>query len=1014
WQVLLDRHPALRASFHQLESSATVQAVADGVTPPWQETDLSQLPEDQALAEVDRLAAQLHAERFDLTRAPQLRLHLLRLGDRHHRLVFTSHHIAADGWSLPLITGEVLAAYYAGGEGRALPTPTSYRDYLAWTVRQDKAAAREAWRAELAGLDEATHVVPPETIIALVEPDRVGFALDDDLSRRLMEFTRQHGVTANTLFQGVWALLLARLTSRDDVVFGAAVAGRPPEIPGVESAVGLFMNMLPVRAHLAGAEPFLDMLADLQQRQVALIPHQHVGLTEIKQHVGPGAAFDTIVVFENYPPPPPVSDEPDALVMRPAGIPNDTGHYPLSMRASVAGPVHGEVIFRPDAFERTQVEELLASLLRALEQVVADPRTPVGRVGLIGPEQHRLVVDEWNRTDQPLAAETLPVLFHRQVEQTPDAPAVQDATRSLSYSELLAEVEALARLLVGLGVRREARVGVLVERSAELAVTLMGVSFAGGAFVPVDPDYPRERIEFILANAAPEVLVCTRATRAVVPAEFAGTVMVLDELPAADPAVELPRVAPEDAAYVIYTSGSTGVPKGVLVTHSGLVNLGYAHIERMAVTSSSRILQLSAIGFDAIVSELYMALLAGATLVLPDAASMPPRVTLGDAIRKAGITHLTVSPSVLASEDDLPDTLRTVLTGGEALLAALVDRWSPGRRVIQAYGPTETTICSTMSAPLAPGHDVVPLGGPIHNVRHYVLDAFLQPVPPGVVGELYITGVGLARGYLGRPGLTAERFVASPFAPGERMYRSGDRFRWSREGQLLFAGRVDAQVKVRGYRVEPAEIEAVLAEHPGVGQVAVAVRRDGPGDKQLVAYVVPSADALGENGTLTSALRELAAERLPEYMMPAAFVSLEHMPLTPNGKLDHRALQTPEFVGTSSKRSPRTAMEARLCDLFAEVLGLDRVGVDDSFFELGGDSIISMQLSARARRNGLELTPWQVFEERTPERLAVLVTELAADGDATPAPESPAGTLVDLSSDQMDQLEAGLADEQAL
>ncbi|MCX4970736.1 amino acid adenylation domain-containing protein [Streptomyces sp. NBC_00654] len=1014
WQVLLDRHPALRASFHQLGSSATVQAVAGEVTLPWQETDLSHLPEDEALAEVDRLAAELHAERFDLTRAPQLRLHLLRLGDRRHRLVFTSHHIAADGWSLPLITGEVLAAYYAGGEGRALPTPTSYRDYLAWTVHQDKAVAREAWRAELAGLDEATHVVPPETIIAPVEPDRVGFALDDDLSRRLVKFTRQHGVTANTLFQGVWALLLARLTSRQDVVFGAAVAGRPPEIPGVESAVGLFMNMLPVRAHLAGAEPFLDMLADLQERQVALIPHQHVGLTEIKQHAGPGAAFDTIVVFENYPPPPPVSDEPDALVMRPAGIPNDTGHYPLSMRASVAGPVHGEVIFRPDAFERTQVEELLASLLRALEQVVADPRTPVGRVGLIGPEQRRLVVDEWNRTDEPVAAETLPVLFRRQAEQTPDAPAVQDAARSLSYSELLGEVEALARLLVGSGVRREARVGVLVERSAELAVTLMGVLFAGGAFVPVDPDYPRERIEFILANSAPEVLVCTSTTRAVVPAEFAGRVLVLDELPAADPGVELSPVAPEDAAYVIYTSGSTGVPKGVLVAHSGLVNLGYAHIERMAVTSSSRVLQLSAIGFDAIVSELYMVLLAGATLVLPDAASMPPRVTLGDAIRRAGITHLTVSPSVLASEDDLPDTLQTVLTGGEALPAALVDRWSPGRRVIQAYGPTETTICSTMSAPLAPGHDVVPLGGPIHNVRHYVLDAFLQPVPPGVVGELYITGVGLARGYLGRPGLTAERFVASPFAPGERMYRSGDLFRWSREGQLLFAGRVDAQVKVRGYRVEPAEIEAVLAEHPGVGQVAVAVRRDGPGDKQLMAYVVPSADASGENGTLTSALRELAAERLPEYMMPAAFVSLEHMPLTPNGKLDHRALLTLDFAGMSSGREPRTAMEARLCELFAEVLGLDRVGADDSFFELGGDSIMSMQLSARARRKGLELAAWQVFEERTPERLSVLVAELPADGDATEAPESSAGTLVDLSSDQMDQLEAGLADEQAL
>jgi nonribosomal peptide synthetase CepB len=296
-------------------------------------------------------------------------------------------------------------------------------------------------------------------------------------------------------------------------------------------------------------------------------------------------------------------------------------------------------------------------------------------------------------------------------------------------------------------------------------------------------------------------------------------------------------------------------------------------------------------------------------------------------------------------------------------------------------------------------------------VRHYVLDAFLQPVPPGVAGELYISGVGLARGYLGRPGLTAERFVADPFSPGGRMYRSGDRFRWTQEGELVFVGRADAQVKVRGYRVEPAEIEAVLAEHPGVAQVAVAVRRDRPGEKQLVAYVVPSATAPAEAGALAAALRELAAERLPEYMMPAAFVSLDRMPLTPNGKLDHRALQAPDFAGMSSGREPRTAMEARLCDLFAEVLGLERVGADNSFFELGGDSITSMQLSARARRRGLDLTSWQVFDEKTPERLAVLVKELPADGDVTAAPESSAGMLVDLSPDQMDQLEAGLASE---
>jgi nonribosomal peptide synthetase CepB len=1005
WQVLLDRHPALRASFHQLESGQTVQAITREVTMPWRETDLSQLSEGEALAEFERLTAREQADRFDLTRAPLLRVHLVRLGERRHRLLITSHHISADGWSLPIFSADMMAAY----EGRTLPAPTSYRDYLAWLARQDKAAAREAWQTELAGLDEGTHVVPPETITAPIERERLVFELDDELSRRVVAFTRRHGVTMNTLFQGLWALLLAQLTGRDDVVFGTTVAGRPPEIAGLDSAVGLFINTLPVRARTTGSQPFLDMLTDLQERQVAMMAHQHLGLAEINQVAGPGATFDTLVLFENYPHPPRSDEDPDTLAMRPAGALSDSGHYghyPLSLRASESDGVRGDLVFRPDAFDRAQVEEMLATILRALEQVVAEPRLPVGRIGLIGAAERALVVDQWSGIDVSLAPDTLPVLFRRQVAQSRDAVAVQDAARSLSFGGLLDEVEALARLLVESGVRRETRVGVVVERSINLAVTLMAVSFAGGVFVPVDPDYPRERIEFMLADSAPEVLVCTAGTRAVVPAEFAGTVLLWDELPVADPETVLPPVAPADAAYVIYTSGSTGVPKGVLVTHSGLVNLAHAHIERMAVTSSSRVLQLSAIGFDAIVSELYMALLAGGTLVLPDAETMPPRVTLGDTIRRWGITHMTVSPSVLAVEDNLPDSLRTVLTGGEVLPPALVDRWSPGRRMINAYGPTETTICSTMSAPLSPGHEVVPLGGPIHNVRHYVLDAFLRPVPPGVPGELYITGVGLARGYLGRPGLTAERFVASPFAPGERMYRSGDRFRWTREGQLVFVGRADAQVKVRGYRVEPAEIEAVLAGHPWVAQVVVAVRRDRPGEKQLVAYVVPAADAPVEGDALVAALRETAAERLPEYMMPAAFVPLDRMPLTPNGKLDHKALQAPDFAGMSSRRDPRTAMEARLCELFADVLGLDRVGPDDSFFELGGDSILSMQLSARARRRGLELTPWQVFEEKTPEQLALLVKELTAEAEA-PAE----GPLVALSADQMDQLEAGLAGE---
>ncbi|CAM5236951.1 Carrier domain-containing protein OS=Streptomyces fumanus OX=67302 GN=GCM10018772_35720 PE=4 SV=1 [Streptomyces fumanus] len=908
----------------------------------------------------------------------------------------TTHHIIVDGWSLPVLLDDLSRVYAAGGDPSALPPATSYRDYLAWLGGQDRTAAHTAWRTELAGADEPTLVVPTDTVATPVRPDMVRTEYDEELTAALDALARRHGLTMATVVQGAWALVLARLSGRTDVVFGTTVAGRPPELPGAETAIGLFINTLPVRVPLVAGQSVLAMLSALQRQQVDLLGHQHLGLAEINRIAGPGAEFDTLVVYENYPRTPEEAPDPDTLTIRPGGESRDASHYPLGLIVGPGARLETQLDYRPDVYDRARAEDILGQLRHVLEQFAADPTVPVARVSVLDGTRRDRVTREWQDIAARVPGATLPELFARQVRLTPDAVALDADGRTLSYAALEAEAGRLARHLVAAGVGPERRVAVVVERSAAVVIALLAVSLAGGVFVPVDPNYPAERIAYVLDDAGPDVILCTRATRDVLPAGTSGQIVPLDD-PETAAAVarhtpgylsDAERTAPlalAHAAYVIYTSGSTGRPKGVVVSHTGLANLAEAQIDRFGVHPRARVLQFASLSFDAAVSELCMAFLSGATLVVVGTEELPPRASLGDVVRRTGTTHVTVPPSVLAVEDSLPDALETVAVAGEACPVPLAERWSTRLRLVNAYGPTEVTVCAAMSPPLAPGlGDSVPIGRPVTNTRSYVLDEFLQPVPPGAAGELYVAGPGLARGYHGRPGLTAERFVPCPYLPGERMYRTGDLVRWTTGGQLLFVGRADTQVKVRGYRIEPGEIESVLATHPRVAQAVVLASGDGPGDKRLVAYVVTDTTGGEPLDALRTELREHVAAALPEYMVPAAVMPLDHLPMTVNGKVDRAALPAPDFGGLVSAREPRTDTEAALCALFAEVLGLERVGVEDDFFTLGGDSIMSMQLASRARRAGWVLTPRQVFEEKTPERLALVV---AAAGGGADAPE---------------------------
>ncbi|MFC5754949.1 non-ribosomal peptide synthetase, partial [Actinomadura rugatobispora] len=612
-------------------------------------------------------------------------------------------------------------------------------------------------------------------------------------------------------------------------------------------------------------------------------------------------------------------------------------------RGAPAG-MSGAIDYAVDLFDEGSVRALAERLVRVLEQVAADPRVRVGDLEVLAADERHRVLEGWNDTSRSVREGTLAELFEAQVACCPDAVAVVFEGAELSYAEVDARANRVAHELIARGVGPEDVVGVLVERSVDLPVVVLGVAKSGAAYLPIDPEYPADRIGFMLGDARPAVVVCTQATAGLVEGFGVERLDLTAVSTGRDAApTDADRVRPLRAghpAYVIYTSGSTGTPKGVVVTHAGVGSLADWQIERFGLGEGARVLQFAALGFDAAFWELCMALLTGSALVLADPDRM--QSDLEGLVGEAGVTHVTLPPSMLATVGELPASLGTIVVAGEACPSGLVERWSAGRRMFNAYGPSESTVCATMSPPLD-GDGVVSIGGPIWNTRVFVLDDLLRPVPPGVVGELYIAGPALARGYVGRAGLTAERFVACPFNGG-RMYRTGDLARWDEAGVLEFAGRADEQVKIRGFRIEPAEVEAVLAAHEQVGQAAVIAREDQPGVKRLVAYVVP-ANGRCEEGVL----RDFVADRLPDYMVPAAVVVLDALPVTANGKLDRAALPAPDFAGAVTGRGPATPTEEVLCGLFAEVLGLETVGAQDSFFERGGDSLLAIRLIVRIR-----------------------------------------------------------------
>ncbi|MFB6822431.1 amino acid adenylation domain-containing protein [Streptomyces virginiae] len=1000
--TVLDRHANLRAGFLRRATGEPAQVVQRGVRAPWQEVDLSGLDESERTAAVDTLLAEDRATRFDLARPPLLRFTLVRTGPLSHRLLLTYHHIVMDGWSWPVLVRELLALHHA--DDVPLGPVTPYSAFLSRLHSRDTVAAQDAWSRALDGLPGGTRTAPVSPPPGSVLPDRVETYLPESLTERLGALARAHRITSGTLLQGAWALLLGRQIRSEDVVFGAIVSGRDPELPGVADIVGLCINTVPVRVRIDPTESLVALFERLQDEQARLIDHHHLGLVEIQRLAGAGELFDSCVAFQNYP-----VDAAGLAALGAGGLqvtgvdPYDAAHYPLCLTAIPGDRLRLQIDYRPDVFDRDTSQALLERFARLLEAVAEDPACPVGTVDLLSPaERHRVLV-EWNDTARDEDYAEVVDRVRQQAERRPDAVATTDDTgRTLSYADLVARADALSLALLADGVRPGDLVAVLSEPTTRVPVAMLGILGSGAAYIPLDPEGPVTRTADLLANggiarllAAPEQRARAEEIAAAVPGGL--PVLVIDDAAAAAPGERpAPAGAPDALAYVCFTSGSTGKPKGAMVHRRGMNNHLLSKVEDLGLDDGDRVVMNAPLTFDISVWQMLAPLITGGQvhLVTRDTAR-DPAALFDDAARR-GITVLETVPSFVRAAVDLWDTgvpspalpeLRWFIVNGEVLPPELSTRWyarHPQAAIVNAYGLTE---CSDDNTHAFIGPDVhaqlehgrLPVGRPLRNNTLYLLDAALAPVPPGVPGELFIGGTGVGPGYLRDPRRSSERYVPDPFSavPGSRMYRTGDLARMRADGQLDFLGRQDHQVKVRGNRIELGEVETALRAVPGVGEAVVAVDRDHAGQQRLICYFTGTPGA--------EEVRTELGRTLPNYMVPSLFLHLPRFPLTVNGKLDRKALPDPATVHRPAGRLPATPAEKTVCEIFASVLGLQEAGMDDDFFAHGGHSLLATRLTGRIGAElGVRLNIRDLFETPTPAGIAARLT------GAAPAPVRPA------------------------
>ncbi|WP_420130066.1 amino acid adenylation domain-containing protein [Longimicrobium sp.] len=989
---VVQRHEALRTVFAQ-EEGEPVQRILPPAESGFALAEHDLAGDADAAAALHELMADEAGAPFDLERGPVIRGRLVRMAADDHVLLLTLHHIASDAWSVSVLVNELGALYAAFATGAAdplPPLPVQYADYAAWQRRwldRDVLQAQvDYWKGALSGAPEllelpTDHVRPARQEFSGA---RVEIELDEALTRGLRALAQRHGTTLFTIVMAAWAAVLGRLSGQSEVVVGTPSANRGR--PEIEGLIGFFINTLALRVELGGAPTVAQLLERVKARSIQAQQHQDIPFERVVELVQPARTLahsplvQVVLAWQNTPGA--ALDLPRLTLGEVDAAPQLTAKYDLSLGLQeLDGRIVGGVTYATSLFESATVQRWMGYLRNVLAAMAADDARPVHALPMLDEAERTLLVETWNRTAREFPRDVcLHELFAARAAEHPDAVALEWAGERLTYAQLDERANRLASFLVRHGVGPDARVGVLLERGAEMIVSLLAILKAGGAYFTLDPAYPAERLRLMLADAGAPVVI-TRGDLARGLESDGLRIVSLDgeakAIARASAKAPASGATPDNLAYVVYTSGSTGTPKGVMVSHRNVVQL-VVGTDYVSFGPGDRVAQASNASFDAIAFETWGALVNGATLVGIGRDVLLSPSALRSFLRDERITTLYQTTALLnqlsREQPDIFSTLREVLFGGQQADADGVRRVLAGgkpRRLLHMYGPTETTAWSSYEQleHLADDALTVSVGRATGNQRVYLLDAALQPVPVGVPGEAFVGGEGVVRGYLDRPALTAEKFVPDPFSstPGARMYRTGDRLRWTADGRLEFVGRIDEQVKIRGFRIEPGEVESALTAHEWVDEVRVIVREDQPGEHRLVAYVVGEVNA--------HEMREFLASSLPEHMIPSAFVVLDRLPLTPNGKLDVKALPAPELASSSAEYvAPRTEVEGALAGLWAEVLRVERVGVTDDFFGLGGHSLLIMRLIARVQDAfGLELSIRTVFATPTLEGMAAEV-----------------------------------------